>query len=1396
MKKFTKYFMMLLILSSVLILTSCDKQEFAYDDNLDSSSYNQKLFYRNDLLTIAPDPSVIQITEGEEKGWFYMYATSNEISCSGVQVWKSKDLNLWECVGVAFTPEEESWCQRELWAPEVIYHEGKYYMTVSGRNRFDSDNKLSINLAVADNPTGPFIQWTGTTTDGREVGLGDVWMPEYLFDSSLDLIDEELIDGSFFVDDDGKIYFYFCCTSEDEGSSIYGIELDGFSSPKYDTVKQLTRTNRTNVTDEVKNLKDEGYVNEGPHMIKHNDQYYLTYSINFFWNKNYAVKQAISTSPLGTFTKVANEDGGYVISAIETNRNYVDENGEPVIIDDYDQMSGTGHHCFIRIGNEVYTLYHAHMDRVYGGKQSERAVALDKVQFVKNSKGQEVLYVNGPTWSVQPLPSSISGYENIATKATVKATNTRGSSSESYLNDGLIRMHNDSVAQDFIAEKGTEITLEFDKYYSVRAIMIYNSYYYDKLWDSVDEIIFHTDKKLVGTKKLTISNLGYDKEWHTDSSIGFVRAGGSAIAEFNEIPVNKITIKINSDKPIAVGEITVLGREVEQNVGGYNTTSYSYQNENFNPEYWRNFDVNEGINVDGVIDEDIWAENNWFSFEGMSSEYQMDLTTFFGAEGIYFAAKVKDANVSWNVGRPLYQNSSIELMFCPAGTSAKNYNTVQLRVGLNGKLELYRGFYCGHGFVNDGYQWTIAYYDAMAKTNGLGFEIEQFSSEISKVGVEGYVVEAYVPFASIGLTERPASILCMPSFNSVSSYETTSRTSNLPYGLPYDAVGTYFTFDSYGVVLPEEGNTMGYCNYKMQTSGWDTSKDTETTKSITQNGSEQQYIFFKDLYDTKYYAYTYVNVKKILNADAFPKFGIVAANKGNALYYCVEASDLAPDRDSLTVSGSLDSLVWNWGELSYSRFPSVTTGSYTGYDKVKLGVVRDGSSFYFYVNDKYTGKRMNVSGFGEQDKSYVGLLTMNIAAEFSDYGFSTDDEVIDNMILKTYGDTFGDSVFGQVSSSGFSYGDDHGDNPFIVQSEVEQQYTYLLDAKSTNYMFTTKITASDILNNDPNPKFGIIAGTNGGYSHCFMIDAVGLANSSKPIYVSGIIGTGDYNWNGMITYDYTTGKYTDDGYVELTVIRQGELFYLFVNGNYVAEVADTSIISATDATTPGLLTMNIAAKYFDYSYTEDASKINAYLEGVSSSSILGNACGNIKGVSGGFDISTEESGFVVQTGSEQQWVFFKNSWDENFVIKTKVTASQVLNSDQFPKFGLFAFNNNNTLFYNIEAPGLANNSRVNYVTGKLGTSEWDWNGLTFVDSISTGKFTGEDYVELSLVKNNGVFYLFVNGQYATKVENIVGMGADDKAAVGFLTMNIEAKFFDYFYSNEIEDINNYLATIE
>jgi len=127
--------------------------------------------------------------------WWYLTGTINPPE--GIQVWKSKDLISWESLGIVWKPGNSPWHKpylqqgRPLWAPEIHYIRGTFWLTYSmpgwdanDPSRFNPANSgCGLLKSTSGKPEGPY---------------SDVQPDERLGDE---------IDASLFQDDDDSVYY-------------------------------------------------------------------------------------------------------------------------------------------------------------------------------------------------------------------------------------------------------------------------------------------------------------------------------------------------------------------------------------------------------------------------------------------------------------------------------------------------------------------------------------------------------------------------------------------------------------------------------------------------------------------------------------------------------------------------------------------------------------------------------------------------------------------------------------------------------------------------------------------------------------------------------------------------------------------------------------------------------------------------------------------------------------------------------------------------------------------------------------------------------------------------------------------------------------------------------------
>jgi xylan 1,4-beta-xylosidase len=286
--------------------------------NIDFSTYKNSFKLDNEWDDYGiGDPYILRFN-----GRYYLYCSTKDFR-KGIKAWSSEDLITWKYEGIV-TDEEIS---IGAYAPEVIYWNGYFYMYTSpaGKGHY---------VLKSDKPAGPFKVQTDN------FGLS--------------------IDGSVFIDDDGKFYFTHAGTQ--------GIVGHKMSDP---------------LTVDLGSKPLNTYLNgwtEGSMIIKHNGLYYLTYTGNHVFSKGYRINYAVAKdSPIGDYTVPGNN---------------------PIVISTADDFNGLGHSSTV-LGPDMDSYYIVYHNLLGTSKEGPpvREMNLDRIVF--NGEKMSVL---GPTNYVQPAP--------------------------------------------------------------------------------------------------------------------------------------------------------------------------------------------------------------------------------------------------------------------------------------------------------------------------------------------------------------------------------------------------------------------------------------------------------------------------------------------------------------------------------------------------------------------------------------------------------------------------------------------------------------------------------------------------------------------------------------------------------------------------------------------------------------------------------------------------------------------------------------------------------------------------------------------------------------------------------------------------------------------------------
>ena len=615
------------LLASVFALTFCacakktdktaDATPLAWSDGVnDEGRYDNTLFYCNDFesVIVAADPYIVY-----EDGWFYLYSTE---TAGGVMVgYRSQNLANWEYLGEIFRRNPRYWANARFWAPKVVKNpaDGKFYMYTccstdsasvgfpEGTNVNNSSavkDRLYLTVLVADSPAGPFHEWTGERKNhvnyhhGEIEGVGDEvtlesgpmfdfaqapagWATnkEYFETNETNIFAQ--LDAFPFFDDNGDFYLYFIRSRDmnDEygKQGVWGVKMLDMVTPDYETLTCITQPGFLSPGGERSPSSiDDSAVNEGCFVQSHTTvkadgskvtKYYLTYSRSGFGDVNYSSCLAIADSPLGYAKGSAGApNGGYV----KLDPKY----GNPyhMINSNYDMYTSTGNAMSFWADGEQFLVSLATVKNKTTPTRTSRNFIIDRVSWAYNDElGYDIPHSNGPTQgSLQPAPSVFSGYKNIASEATVTATNAKDGENAAKLNDGFIAIHERDEAYDFHSAKGgTEITLEFASEREVRAVMVYNTSNVAYAFSSVDYILLETENG-----NYIARDIEFPKRYLTgDIELGgTIHPGSAALIEFSAMKVKKITIAISQKfstelesvdeyyAGVAVADIKVLGK--------------------------------------------------------------------------------------------------------------------------------------------------------------------------------------------------------------------------------------------------------------------------------------------------------------------------------------------------------------------------------------------------------------------------------------------------------------------------------------------------------------------------------------------------------------------------------------------------------------------------------------------------------------------------------------------------------------------------------------------------------------------------------------------------------------------------------------------------------------------
>ncbi|MBQ5341512.1 MAG: glycoside hydrolase family 43 protein [Oscillospiraceae bacterium] len=267
----------------------------------------------DDRIYIYPSHDLPHDGEDDDEGGEYVMEDYHVLSMDGPGS---------ECTdnGEALNMRDVPWVDRQMWAPDCVCRDGKYYLYFPAKDR---SGVFHIGVAVSESPVGPFRA------------------EENYMENSMS------IDPAILADDDGRFYMY--------NGGLWGGQLERWQTGEYIAEPQPIDGDAASLgpfvaelSEDMKSYKDkprmvtildengepikagdeERRFFEGPWVHKYNGLYYLSYSTG----TTHYICYATGKDPLGPFTY-----RGRIL--------------EPVI-------GWTTHHSIVEYHGKWYLFYH------------------------------------------------------------------------------------------------------------------------------------------------------------------------------------------------------------------------------------------------------------------------------------------------------------------------------------------------------------------------------------------------------------------------------------------------------------------------------------------------------------------------------------------------------------------------------------------------------------------------------------------------------------------------------------------------------------------------------------------------------------------------------------------------------------------------------------------------------------------------------------------------------------------------------------------------------------------------------------------------------------------------------------------------------------------------------
>ncbi len=194
--------------------------------------------------------------------------------CTGpggrLEVWKSSTLLTKGVRSVVWTPPHRGWNRAEVWAPELHWVRGAWYLYYAASDGRNANHRMGVLRATTDDPQGAYADLGQMYTGDRLVGRqNNRWA----------------IDGTV-LEQGGRLYFAW--SGWEDHRDVQHLYMAEMSDPATICSERVrVAPNNCHPWEHVGETRDERGLHEGPAFLQRHGRTFLIYSCSGSWQTTY-----------------------------------------------------------------------------------------------------------------------------------------------------------------------------------------------------------------------------------------------------------------------------------------------------------------------------------------------------------------------------------------------------------------------------------------------------------------------------------------------------------------------------------------------------------------------------------------------------------------------------------------------------------------------------------------------------------------------------------------------------------------------------------------------------------------------------------------------------------------------------------------------------------------------------------------------------------------------------------------------------------------------------------------------------------------------------------------------------------------------------------------------------